>query len=341
MASDCIRTSVVIPVYNGGRYLARTLDSVLNQSIADFEVICVDDGSSDDGLTNAVLEEYAQKDSRVRVLRQKNQGPSAARNFGVQESRGKYVYVCDQDDLLHPQLLEYCLWAVSSQKVDFLAFRYGYCSGNQIPEFKNFDNFDNVPFVVADQTIRGKSRLRAHIFHTDTWVHFSTRELAMSFPYALNRGMTRPFTLIRTVGRWMVSEAILYYYNSQVESSMMHRSISEKVMLAERGDWVAFCDIYSEERESGDSDGLWKQQCKKFLLQGLKIEYNMLRRSKKREDVAVHKDKMEIFVESLQCLFIEKKIPLRWVKIRHRIAYCRLMSKAFCKRIFEKYFLAH
>ena len=92
MASDCIRTSVVIPVYNGGGYLARTLDSVLNQSVADFEVICVDDGSSDDGLTNAVLEEYAQKDSRVRVLRQKNQGPSAARNFGVQESRGKYVY---------------------------------------------------------------------------------------------------------------------------------------------------------------------------------------------------------------------------------------------------------
>ena len=341
MASDDITVSIVIPVYNGGRHLARTLDSVLNQSVSDFEVVCVDDGSSDNGLTEEVLERYARKDSRVKVLRQKNQGPSAARNFGVRESCGKYVYVCDQDDWLHPQLLEYCLWAVLSQKVKFLAFRYGYCSGDRIPNAELFEHFESIPFVIADSQTHGDVLLKAHEFHTDTWVHFAERDLAISYLYDPNRGMTRPFTLIRTAGRWMVSEAVLYYYNSQVESSMMHQSVSLRVMKAALSDWSAFYEIYSEERDKGDPDGLWKHQCRKILLQGLKIEYNMLRRSKKSEDVTVHNDKLKMFEESLRYLFVEKKIPLRWTKFRHRVAYCRIMGKALCKSIFQKILSVH
>lgn len=89
--------SVVIPTYNCGPYLAAALDSVLEQDYAPFEVIAVDDGSTDDTLDT--LARYAE---RVRVVRQDNRGPAAARNRGVREARGDYLAFLDGDDLWLP-----------------------------------------------------------------------------------------------------------------------------------------------------------------------------------------------------------------------------------------------
>ena len=335
MASCDIKVSIVIPVYNGGENLIRMLDSVLRQSVFNFEVICVDDGSSD-GVTPRILEEYVRKDPRMRCLHQTNQGPAAARNYGVEQSAGKYVYVCDQDDWLHPQLLEYCLWVVETRNVDFVAFRYGYCSSGHSPDIKLFEDFNKVPCLVSGPETHGAELRKAHIFHTDCWVQFMTRELAMAFRFSVDRGMSRPFSLIRIAKRWAVSEAVLYYYNSQVETSLMHQIISEKVLCASSSDRNAFYGIYAEERAARDPDRIWEQQCRKFLLQGLKIEYNMLRRSRKREQIDIHRRKMEIFTEALKNLFLEKKIPMRWVKLRYRIIYRMLIYKDALSRRYRR-----
>ena len=98
--SDAPLVSVVIPNYNCARFLAETLDSVFAQTYPNLEVIVVDDGSTDDSLK--VLESFA---SRVRVMRQANQGVSAARNAGIRESRGAFVAFLDADDLWHPDKL--------------------------------------------------------------------------------------------------------------------------------------------------------------------------------------------------------------------------------------------
>ena len=90
--------SVMIPVYNAEKYLRPCLDSVLGQSMGDLEIVCCNDGSTDGSLS--ILEEYARKDSRVKVFTQKNSGSSAARNACLDRACGKYLYFVDNDDMI-------------------------------------------------------------------------------------------------------------------------------------------------------------------------------------------------------------------------------------------------
>ena len=88
--------SIIVPVYNSSRTLKRCLDSILNQSFLEYEVICIDDGSSDSSWS--LLGEYALEDQRVRRLSQSNAGPSVARNRGLREASGEYILFVDSDD---------------------------------------------------------------------------------------------------------------------------------------------------------------------------------------------------------------------------------------------------
>jgi glycosyltransferase involved in cell wall biosynthesis len=93
--------SVIIPLYNKARYIARALDSVLGQTLQEMEVIVVDDGSTDGG--RGLVE--ACRDPRVRIIRQANSGPGVARNRGIEESKGEYVAFLDADDEWGPDFL--------------------------------------------------------------------------------------------------------------------------------------------------------------------------------------------------------------------------------------------
>lgn len=94
--------SVIIPVYNVEKYLSHCLNSVLGQSLRDIEVICIDDGSSDDSL--AILRDYEKQDERVRVIAQTNLGVSAARNAGLDVAKGEWVAFVDSDDEVMPDI---------------------------------------------------------------------------------------------------------------------------------------------------------------------------------------------------------------------------------------------
>src|SRR4030067_1245470 len=93
--------SVIIPCFNSGKYLRECLDSVLSQTSQDFEVIVVDDGSTDD--TPSIIKSYG---SRVRLIRQDNKGPSSARNAGIKIAQGNYIAFQDADDVWLPRKLE-------------------------------------------------------------------------------------------------------------------------------------------------------------------------------------------------------------------------------------------
>lgn len=96
------KISVIIPVYNVEKYLAECLTSVVNQTFKDIEIICVNDGSTDN--SPKILKEFAQKDSRIRIINQENQGLSAARNTGLDVATGEYVSFIDSDDFVRTDL---------------------------------------------------------------------------------------------------------------------------------------------------------------------------------------------------------------------------------------------
>lgn len=102
--------SAIVPVYNARKYIHRCVDSILAQTFTDFELILVDDGSPDS--CGAICDEYAAKDSRIRVIHQENQGQAAARNHAVAVARGEWVCFVDSDDMIHPQMLEHLYRAV-------------------------------------------------------------------------------------------------------------------------------------------------------------------------------------------------------------------------------------
>ena len=96
--------SVVLTVYNRARFAAEAIDSILAQTLADFELIIVDDGSTDN--SPKVIADYAERDSRVAIVTQKNAGVAAARNAGAEKSRAKLIAFMDDDDISHPQRLQ-------------------------------------------------------------------------------------------------------------------------------------------------------------------------------------------------------------------------------------------
>ena len=114
------KVSVIIPVYNTQFWLRECLDSVLRQTLGDFEVICVDDGSTD--RSASILQEYAKKDARFRIIFQENQGQSAARNAGLKAARGEYIYFLDSDDYIEPDLLETACRELDNKNLDIVLF---------------------------------------------------------------------------------------------------------------------------------------------------------------------------------------------------------------------------
>ena len=96
--------SVIVPVYKAEDYLHACVDSILSQTVSDFELILVDDGSPDG--CGAICDDYAARDSRVRVIHQENQGQAAARNHALAAAKGEWVCFVDSDDAVHPQMLE-------------------------------------------------------------------------------------------------------------------------------------------------------------------------------------------------------------------------------------------
>ena len=115
-----VKISVVIPVYNVEKYLEQCLDSVIAQSFEDIEVICVNDGSTDSSLE--ILKRYADNDSRIKIISQKNKGAGAARNVGIENAAGEYVYFMDSDDYLNADAFER-LNDFLDDKPDFVMFK--------------------------------------------------------------------------------------------------------------------------------------------------------------------------------------------------------------------------
>ena len=167
------KISVILPIYNVEKYLRRCLDSVLNQTFTDFEAICVNDGSPDKSLH--ILEEYAAKDSRIKIVTQENQGLSMARNNGLKVAKGDYIYFLDSDDAIHPKLLEIAYTFASKNNADMVCFGFEKSDGIEYAP-KNI-NIENLKYKVTDNPLNlalSNSKFRIPF---NVWTKFYKKEI--------------------------------------------------------------------------------------------------------------------------------------------------------------------
>ena len=116
-----IKISVIVPVYNTEKYIHECISSIINQTFKDIEVICIDDGSTDNSLN--ILNDFAKRDSRINVVHQDNMGISKTRNVGLSLAKGEYVTFMDSDDYFELTALEECYSIAEKLSLDFLIFK--------------------------------------------------------------------------------------------------------------------------------------------------------------------------------------------------------------------------
>ena len=119
--------SVIVPVYNVEKYIRACLDSIINQTYRDLEIILVDDGSTDN--SGAICDEYAKKDSRIKVIHKENGGQSVARNIGLQKAKGEFIGFVDSDDSIELDMFESLFSAI--QNVDIAICGYNLVAGDK------------------------------------------------------------------------------------------------------------------------------------------------------------------------------------------------------------------
>ena len=110
--------SVIIPVYNAEKYIRKCLESVICQSYDSFEIIVVDDGSTDS--TNVILKNYVRKYSYIKLIESENHGQGYARNLALQKAKGEYIFFLDADDFIERDTLKLCVNKLNGEKSDFV-----------------------------------------------------------------------------------------------------------------------------------------------------------------------------------------------------------------------------
>lgn len=138
------RISIIVPVYNTEKYLHQCIDSILNQSFMDFELLLIDDGSKD--ASGAICDEYTTKDNRVRVWHQENQGVSVARNVGLEHAQGEWIYFPDSDDIIMENAFD-SMVSMVTEGVDYVICGY-----------EVYDENDNCTYAITERKQREITR---------------------------------------------------------------------------------------------------------------------------------------------------------------------------------------
>lgn len=232
--------SVIVPVYNVKPYLARCLDSLLKQTHTNFELLLVNDGSKDGSAF--ILEEYAKKDSRIRVIHQENMGVSAARNRAIDEAKGSYITFIDSDDFVEDFYLEHLYQAAVSSDSDIAATNFS--SFNEERQSFLFYHtkesyFQKVYSVQEWMDLEGDMKNNMHLAFTFSPLKLFKRELFGDIRYPVGRLREDDATIYKLylkANQIHFTNEGSYYYSQRAEGlsrTAMHDDIATMVSNAE------------------------------------------------------------------------------------------------------------
>ena len=209
--------SVIVPIYNVEKYLARCVDSIVNQTYKNLEIILVDDGSPD--LCPQMCDDYAEKESRIKVVHKKNGGLSDARNAGMAVATGEYISFIDSDDYVSDDFFECLLDVMNKENSDIAE-----CSVVKFYEDNPFDEFiDDLSVKTYDTQDAMSALIAENPFHQHVWNKLYKTELVKDIPYAVGKLNEDEFWTYQVFGRAnkvaRLNKTMYYYF--QRSSSIM------------------------------------------------------------------------------------------------------------------------
>jgi glycosyltransferase involved in cell wall biosynthesis len=286
--------SVIIPVYNTGKYISRCLDSVLAQTFKDFEIICVNDGSIDDSAK--ILADYAQKDSRVKIIVQTNHGQSVARNNGLKAAKGRFIYFVDSDDYIHPQLLEIAHHFIKKYDADWATFKY--CSAihkasKRHSKFPHnpplYKNIENIPFKITDNPLFLFKKNLTYKMTYYVWARLYRRDLLDGIEFLPNNCFEDdPFiiAICKRRPRTVLLNEPLYYYidNSEGISNRTKKEILPKHIEDYHKGLIYIWEQCRHSRQE-DIDFIANH----VVAKKLRIQYNKIKKADKQKQPEIWK----------------------------------------------------
>ncbi|MCI9315529.1 MAG: glycosyltransferase [Lachnospiraceae bacterium] len=277
------KLSIIIPVYNGEKFIAGTIDSILHSTYRNLEILLIDDGSTDDSL--ALCRKYASSDSRIKVFHKKNGGVAEARNYGLEHATGEYIGFCDQDDEVSGEMYHKMMNRLSKdgsqaaicgcyrkkksgEKVIFEKYTDAVLDRPLILEklllpmlFKGFDAYGN-PEIDIYSTIWNC------IIAKDLIVEKNLRFFSF---VNYEDDLIMLLQLLMYADRISTLSDILYYWNTNI-SSEMHRSAKRYIKDLEERQERFLNYVVKQLKENGIppktiSEFVYIQQCRNALLQ--------------------------------------------------------------------------
>lgn len=178
--------SVIIPIYNVEKYLEKCINSILNQTYKNIELILVNDGSKDS--CKSICNRYAEKDSRIKVIHKENGGVSSARNKGIEIATGEYIAFVDSDDYIHKNMYELMINIAKSNKSDITICDFKYVNANNPEKINNDLNVDNLEIeeftsIECLENLYGKTPVKFEV----VWNKLYKRELFENVRYEESR----------------------------------------------------------------------------------------------------------------------------------------------------------
>lgn len=223
--------SVIVPIYKVEEYLSRCVDSIINQTYKNLEIILVDDGSPDD--CPKICDDYARKDNRVKVIHKRNGGLSDARNAGMKVATGEYVSFIDSDDYISLDFIKVLYDTVVLENSDIVE-----CSVVEFYEDGHFDRYTDDLNVSSCETIEGLSMLISeNQFHQHVWNKLYKANQVLDIPFAVGKLNEDEFWTYQIFGQakkiTKINKTMYFYF--QRSNSIMGNTYSSKRLDALEG----------------------------------------------------------------------------------------------------------
>lgn len=277
-----MKLSIIIPVYNAEKYIEYTLNSIKNQTFKDYEVIIVDDGSTDN--SNSICKKIIRDDIRFKLIRTPNGGPARARNIGIKMAKGEYIGFVDADDYIDKDMYEKLIYLADRNKVDIVICGVEYIKQNKVEYKSNLDVPSNC--ILSKKQIKNDIIKRYYMNKVDgiapLWNKIYNRQFILRNNLIIDESRIRAedywfnMNAFRVANKIYVIKDHLYKYNQSTEMSVMktYRKNQFHMFVKTREELLKLNNEFMFEIDYDLFDNNFIQETVSFIFDLMKYEKN-------------------------------------------------------------------